>query len=48
MPSLLDDSNEPNRWCGVLQVGQIKYDWFRTRPVIFQGFSVDRKNISER
>lgn len=35
MPRLLGGSKEPNRWCGVLHEGQMKYDWFRTRPIIF-------------
>lgn len=35
IPSPLDASDEPNRWCEVLHVEQRKYDWLRTRPVIF-------------
>jgi hypothetical protein len=35
MPSALAALDEPNSSCGVLHVGQRKYDWLRTRPIIF-------------
>ena len=36
MPSALAAADEPKSWCDVLHVGQTKYDWLRTRPIIFQ------------
>ena len=44
MPRASAALDEPKRWCGVLQVGQRKYDWLRTRPSIFRNrFSSDKK-----
>jgi hypothetical protein len=46
-PRALAALDVPKRWCGVLQVGQRKYDWLRTRPIIFKPVSVLKNKIEK-